>query len=160
MITIDVIDEGWPEDRDWQMVADAAVAEAIIASGSAIPAIAEVAIRLTSDEVVRNLNRDYRGKDQPTNVLSFPMLDASEREALGDSDIPILLGDIVLARTVCEIEASERAVPLAHHATHLIVHGMLHLLGYDHIDDDDAQAMEAIETSAMAALGLHAPYGD
>lgn len=160
MITIDVIDEGWPEDRDWQMVAEAAIAQAIVASACAVPAVAEVAIRLTTNDVVRGLNRDYRGKDQSTNVLSFPMLDADDFQTLGNSDIPVLLGDIVLARGVCEIEAAEKSVMLADHASHLIVHGMLHLLGYDHIDDAQAHEMEAIETSAMAALGLHMPYGD
>ncbi len=126
-----------------------------------MPPTAEIAVRLTLDAEVRALNRDYRGKDAATNVLSFPMLDAEELAGLAHNRHPeILLGDIVLAYETCAREAADKGVSLEAHAAHLIVHGSLHLLGYDHIDDDDAQIMEAIETAAMAALGLHRPYDE
>ncbi len=119
----------------------------------------EISIRLTSDVDVQALNRRYRAKDKPTNVLSFPMHEPQGIVALTDQDgHEVLLGDIVLALETCVREAEERGVSLADHAAHLIVHGTLHLLGHDHMIDDEAQAMEAIERAAMAALGLHDPY--
>ena len=151
----------WPGLIDWEDVARKAANAALAAEGGAIPSITEVAVRLTSDAEVRMLNRDYRGKDKPTNVLSFPMLDANELADVAQNLPPeILLGDIVLAQETCAREAAEKGVSLEAHAVHLIVHGTLHLLGYDHIDDDDAAQMEAIESAAMAALGLHKPYDD
>ncbi len=153
--------ETWPADRNWGDVATRCTHAAMQAAAITIPAAAEITVKLTSDAEVQTLNRDYRGKDAPTNVLSFPMLDANELAGLAQSEMPeILLGDIVLARETCAREAAEKGVSLDAHAAHLIVHGTLHLLGYDHIDDDDAQEMEAIETAAMAALGLHRPYDD
>jgi probable rRNA maturation factor len=151
----------WPESVNWEMVANAATNAVVVVEGLTIPPTAEVSIRFSSDAEVQTLNRDYRGKDKPTNVLSFPMLDANELANLAKSEVPeILLGDIVLACETCGREAADKGVTLEAHAAHLIVHGMLHLLGYDHIDDDDAQEMETIETAAMAALGLHRPYDD
>ena len=118
-------------------------------------------IRLTSDDEVHTLNRQYRQQDKPTNVLSFPMVQPDLIETLDDTDDgEVLLGDIVLAYGVCAREAAEKGVSLEHHAAHLIVHGVLHLLGHDHMNDVDADAMEAIERAAMASLGLHDPYQD
>jgi len=126
---------------------------------AAIDAIVEVAIRLTDDAEVRTLNRDYRYKDKPTNVLSFPMVPPDMIDNLANTDDgEVLLGDIVLAHETCAREAAERAVSVEAHATHLIVHGTLHLLGYDHMRDDEAEAMESLEREIMAALGLHDPY--
>ena len=152
----------WPE-HDWEALASAAVAAAVAATPhgelAAIDAIVEVAIRLTDDAEVRALNRDYRHKDKPTNVLSFPMVPPDLIDSLANTDDgEILLGDIVLAHETCTREAAERAVPVEAHATHLIVHGTLHLLGYDHMRDDEAEAMESLEREIMAALGLHDPY--
>jgi probable rRNA maturation factor len=148
---------------DWQALGTRAVLAAVAQSHApeleTCAASIEVAIRLTSDDEVHGLNRDYRGKDAPTNVLSFPMCTPDEVADLAASPMPeILLGDIVLAHGVCAREAAEKRVPLADHAAHLIVHGMLHLLGYDHGDDDTANDMESREARAMAALGLHDPY--
>lgn len=153
----------WPVDQDWQTLAERAVQAAfrrtphgdLIAS----PVRVEVSIKLTDDTEVQALNTAYRNKDRPTNVLSFPMVQADLLDGLdiGD-DGEVLLGDIVLADGVCSAEARERGVPLSVHATHLIVHGTLHLLGYDHIDDAEAEAMEAIEREALAALGIDDPY--
>lgn len=162
MIAVELDSESWPVG-DWQRIAGEAVRHALAASPQAIlaetSAAIEISIRLTSDDEVQSLNRQYRHKDKPTNVLSFPMVQPDLIETLADSDDgEILLGDIVLAHETCEREASERNVPLADHVAHLIVHGTLHLLGHDHMNDAEAEAMEAIERAAMAALGLHDPY--
>jgi len=154
---------GWLESQDWQSLAEAAVIAALVRTphGDLIESQVrvEVSIKLTDDDEVRALNASYRGKDKPTNVLSFPMVQADLLDGLdiGD-DGEVLLGDIVLADGVCHAEAEERNVPLTTHATHLIVHGTLHLLGYDHIDDAEAEAMEAIEREALASLGITDPY--
>jgi probable rRNA maturation factor len=121
--------------------------------------MAEISVRLTDDDEVHALNRQYRQKDKPTNVLSFPMVQDDLIEGLDNSDDgEVLLGDIILARGVCVREAVEKGVPAAEHATHLIVHGTLHLLGYDHIEDDEAEAMEDMERAALATLGIDDPY--
>ena len=194
MIVVAVDAEGWPGDV-WANLAERAVRAGVAASDYAalahIPAEAEVSVRLSDDAAVQLLNRDYRGKDKPTNVLSFPMLDGGELGDLlsarhprgsgdpsnGSQDIAdalesrirgndetgdpeVLLGDIILAYETCAREAAEKGVGLADHATHLIVHGTLHLLGYDHQGDAAAAAMEAIERRVCAALGLHDPYDD
>ena len=105
-------------------------------------------------------NAAYRAKDKPTNVLSFPMVEADLLPAMtscGGGEI--LLGDIVLAQGVCAAEAADKHIPVPVHASHLVVHGMLHLLGYDHEDGDaEAEAMEAIERAALASLGIADPY--
>ena len=157
-------EDPWP-DVDWDMISQGAVTAALVASPQAAladtAASIEIAIRLTSDDEVHTLNRQYRQQDKPTNVLSFPMVQPDLIETLDDTDDgEVLLGDIVLAYGVCAREAAEKGVPLEHHTAHLIVHGVLHLLGHDHMNDVDADAMEAIERAAMASLGLHDPYQD
>ncbi|HMO76205.1 MAG TPA: rRNA maturation RNase YbeY [Sphingopyxis sp.] len=153
----------WPDSFDWEARAAEAVAAALAltpfaALADAAPLV-EVAVRLTGDAEVHALNRDFRGRDKPTNVLSFPQVQADLLESLSNSDDgEILLGDIVLARETCAREAEEKGISLADHATHLIVHGTLHLVGYDHMDDLSATAMEALETKALASLGLANPY--
>lgn len=152
----------WPAE-DWEALAEQAVRAALATTPHAElvdnPACVEISVRLTSDEEVHQLNHQYRGKDKPTNVLSFPMVQADLLEAVGNTDDgEVLLGDIVLAHGVCAAEASEKGVSLAAHASHLIVHGLLHLLGYDHQGTAEADAMESLEREAMAALGLHDPY--
>jgi probable rRNA maturation factor len=140
---------GWPDAEDWQTLSTKAV----------LAALARTPHGDLIGSQVRTLNATYRGKDKPTNVLSFPMVQVDLLDGLdiGD-DGEVLLGDIVLADGVCATEAAERDVPLKTHATHLIVHGTLHLLGYDHIDDAEAEAMEAIEREALASLGIEDPY--
>lgn len=153
----------WP-DRDWEALAaraaEAAIRQTPYAEWIDHQAAIEIAVRLTSDHEVHVLNMQYRGKDKPTNVLSFPMVqpDLLETVTQNSDDGEVLLGDIVLAHGVCESEALERRVRVEDHATHLIVHGVLHLLGYDHQGDADAEAMEEMERSALASLGLHDPY--
>jgi probable rRNA maturation factor len=136
---------------------------------AAIPELADpvvpvsVSIKLSDNAEVHALNQEWRDKDKPTNVLSFPMLDDEELDALiaGTYDAPeIMLGDIILAYEICVAEAQKKDIPVAHHATHLVIHGMLHLLGHDHIEDDEAELMEALEVKALASMGLHNPYTD
>lgn len=153
-----------PWTGDWGTLAEeacrAALARTAQLEWSASPALVEVSVRLTSDDEVHALNRDYRQKDRPTNVLSFPMIqpDLLASVAGNSDDGEVLLGDIVLAHGVCAAEAAERGVTLEAHAQHLIVHGMLHLLGHDHMNDTEAEAMEGIERDALTTLGLHDPY--
>jgi probable rRNA maturation factor len=153
-------DSEWDSSSGWAELAKAA-AEAAIAE-SAFPQLArsertvELSLRLTGDDEVRGLNSAWRDKDQPTNVLSFPMADSEELES--PSGPELMLGDIVLARGVCAAEAEAKAVSLEDHAAHLIVHCTLHLLGYDHHDDEAAQDMEAREVRALARLGIADPY--
>ena len=114
--------------------------------------IYEVTILLTDDAEMRELNRAWRGKDAPTNVLSFP---ASDQLAE-----PGPLGDVVLAyETICD-EAHKARISLADHVSHLVIHGLLHLLGRDHMDDDEAEQMEALERTALATLGITDPYAE
>ncbi|MFZ2996569.1 rRNA maturation RNase YbeY [Sphingobium sp.] len=165
MIEVAVLhDEGWP-DTDWELLAQRAVVAAITHSPYVAfvtdAAMYEVAVKLTTDAEVHQLNRDYRDKDKPTNVLSFPMVQSDLLVATANTDDgEVLLGDIVLAEDVCAREAADKGISVADHAAHLIVHGTFHLLGYDHMDDNEAEAMEALEVAALASLGLADPYGD
>jgi probable rRNA maturation factor len=157
------IQEGWDDRIDWDALALRAVTAGLQASpyGWIIGRhfTAEISIRLTDDDEVRVLNRNYRHKDKATNVLSFPLVQPDLFEALANSDDgEVLLGDIVLASGVCAREAAEKNVPTETHATHLIVHGLLHLLGYDHQGDAEAEAMEEMERVALASIGIDDPY--
>ena len=165
MIAIELTREDpWPADPDWTALAASAAHAAVERTphGELVttPAAVELSVRLTSDEEIQALNRQYRGKDKATNVLSFPMIqpDLLDTVTQNSDDGEVLLGDIVLAHGVCVAEAEARGVPLDEHVTHLVVHGVLHLLGYDHADDEEAEAMEARERDALAALGLADPY--
>ena len=117
---------------------------------------AEVSIVLADDAMVQGLNRDYRGKDQPTNVLSFAALD--DDVAPQPEDGPLLLGDIIVAYETTAAEATAEGKSFADHLSHLVVHGVLHLLGFDHIEEDEAEEMEELERSILGALGIADPY--
>ncbi|EGA68034.1 metal-binding heat shock protein [Vibrio sinaloensis DSM 21326] len=112
---------------------------------------AEVTVRLVDEQESHQLNFDYRGKDKPTNVLSFPF------EAPPGIEMD-LLGDLIICRQVVEREAIEQQKPLMAHWAHMVVHGSLHLLGYDHIEDDEAEEMESLETEIMQEMGFLDPY--
>ena len=155
-------DAEWDSSRSWDTLVRNA-AEAAIAE-SAFPQLAnseraiELSVRLTGDEDVRALNAEWRGKDKPTNVLSFPLVDGDDLREANVAGPELLLGDIVLARGVCLTEAAEKGVSVEDHAAHLLVHGTLHLLGYDHHQDGEAEDMEAREVRALARLGIADPY--
>lgn len=143
--------EGWPAHLDTR--AAQAVRTALEQAGAKVTGAAELSILLTDDAEQQALNRDWRGIDKPTNVLSFPQI---EPHGL----VVGLLGDIILARETLEREAVELGVGFDDHFTHLVVHGFLHILGYDHIEDDEALAMERLETQILASLGVADPYAD
>lgn len=119
---------------------------------------AELSVLFTDDRSMQVLNRDYRGKDKPTNVLAFAIEDAAPSVEAEDAAREHLLGDVVLAFETVRDEAGAAGKPLAHHVSHLIVHGVLHLLGFDHQRPAEARAMEALETAALARLGIEDPY--
>jgi len=148
-------DAEWDSSRPWDELARKA-AMAAIAENAARPI--EISVRLAGDDDVRALNAEWRGKDKPTNVLSFPMIEASELQMSKLAGPELLLGDIILAHGVCRVEAADKGVSIDQHASHLIVHGTLHLLGYDHLDDSDATDMEAREVRALQTLGIANPY--
>jgi probable rRNA maturation factor len=129
---------------------------------AACPAMgpAGMSILLADDAAVRELNRTWRGKDVPTNVLSFPATETAEGEVPQPefAGVPLELGDIALAYETCEREARAQGKRFADHVAHLVSHGVLHLLGYDHLDDDEAQRMEALEIRILAGLGIADPY--
>lgn len=154
------IEEPWPAGQ-WEELAErAADALAQIAPELGNPRLC-VSLIFTSDEEIHTLNREWRQRDKPTNVLSFPMLERADLLALAPEGPPELLGDIALAHETCAREAAEKGVSLDDHAAHLIVHGLLHLAGHDHeISPEDADAMEALETKALALMGIADPYGD
>ena len=155
-------DDEWDSSSGWlplvRKAAEAAVAESDYPELARSDRSVEISVTLTSDDQVRSLNAKWRGKDKPTNVLSFPMADERDLAAANVADAELLLGDIVLARGVCETEAREKGISVADHAVHLVVHGTLHLLGYDHHDERDAADMEAREVRALKRLGIDNPY--
>jgi probable rRNA maturation factor len=140
-------------------VSDAALSLAALAAFEAAPPRVtpyEVSIVLTDDAEIRALNQTWRGKDAPTNVLSFPA-----GEPFGDiPGEPRPLGDVVLGGETVVAEARAKGISTADHASHLVVHGMLHLLGYDHDSDEDAARMETLETEILARLGIADPYDE
>jgi probable rRNA maturation factor len=153
----------WDDQTDWESIAVNAVKSAFSVSSHGDLADAtfavSISIRMSDNSEVHELNRNWRGKDRPTNVLSFPMLAPDEMKALANTDDgEVLLGDMILAYGVCVAEADDKGIALTDHVTHLIVHGTLHLLGYDHVDDAQAEHMEALEVKALASLGLANPY--
>jgi probable rRNA maturation factor len=142
----------WREEPE----AETLVQRAIAAAAQQVPASAEgaeVAIVLTDDSGIRTLNRDWRGIDKPTNVLSFPAAHLPARSAPSR-----MLGDIAIAYEITRREAESENKPFAHHLSHLAVHGFLHLVGYDHETDADAETMEGLERTILASLGVPDPY--
>lgn len=163
MLEIDITaDEEWDSSHSWDALvlsaAQAAIAESAFPQLATSARPVEISVLMTGDERVRELNAEYRNKDRPTNVLSFPMTNPDDLCVATVAGPELLLGDIILARGVCEAEAAARGISVEDHATHLIVHGTLHLLGYDHHDDQKASDMEAREVRALARLGVADPY--
>jgi probable rRNA maturation factor len=169
VVETDIVAGDWPADVDWPALARAAVAAALAETPHAeladAPMAVEVAVRLTDDAEVHSLNRQYRDKDKPTNILSFPMLApdmlvaVSGQGGANTDDGEVLLGDLVMAAATVIGEAAAKGWPLLAYVQHLIVHGTLHLLAYDHeIGEAEANHMEALERAACARLGLPDPY--
>jgi len=150
-IAVIINDEAWPDDLEAR--AEAAVREALKQSKAKVKGAAELSILLTNDAEQHELNQQWRGKDSSTNVLSFPQIEPF-------APVVGLLGDITLARETLIREAEEQGVSFEAHFTHLVVHGFLHILGYDHLEDDEATAMESLETSILATLGIDDPYAE
>lgn len=151
-IDISAESEGWTKIPELEALVRRA-AEAAMLDNEAPPS--EISVVLSDDEHIRELNKHHRGMDKPTNVLSFPP--ARTKTPAG---APRFLGDVVLAFETVEREATEESKPIENHISHLIVHGVLHLLGYDHEDDDEAEIMEARERQILAKLGIPDPYAE
>ncbi len=160
MLTLEIdIVSAWPPAGDWEALANRAARAAVAVAPELDHSRLLASLLFTDDGEVQALNREWRGKDQPTNVLSFPMLTRAELLDLAAAGPPELLGDIALAYETCAREAAEKGLPVAAHAAHLIVHGLLHLAGHDHETSiGAAEAMEALEIKALASLGLGDPY--
>ena len=150
-IAVIINDEAWPDTLEAR--AEEAVLEALKQSGAKVKGAAELSIVLTNDEEQHELNKQWRGKDSSTNVLSFPQIEPFD-------PVVGILGDITLARETLIREAEEQGVTFEAHFTHLVVHGFLHILGYDHLDDEEAAEMEGLETKILATLGIDDPYAD
>lgn len=118
----------------------------------------EISVVLANDDAVHELNRDYRDKDKPTNILSFAMQDGEDGWEMPDHPGPCALGDLVVAFETVEREALAESKPFADHLTHLIIHGTLHLLGYDHMNDDEAEVMESLEIQILSTISIKNPY--
>ncbi len=158
------------EDHRWDALdldrlADTA-ARAVLEHLNLDPEAFEISLLACNDARIAELNADFRGKPQPTNVLSWPSEErgaefageAPEPPEPGEADDPDPLGDIAIAWETCAREAGEQDKPMVDHVTHLIVHGMLHLLGYDHVEEEDAALMEGLEVRILASLGVSDPY--
>src|ERR1700675_2224534 len=150
-----VVADCWQDEPDAEAVIQRAIAIAAATVDTDV-ADAELAVMLTDDSGIRTLNSNWRGIDKPTNVLSFPALQPTG--APTPDDAPRMLGDIAIAYQTTRKEADEEQKPFDHHLSHLAVHGFLHLIGYDHEKDDDAEAMEAIEREILSQLGIPDPY--
>ena len=154
----------WDSRTDWPALADraarAAIAHSRHAALEASPLTVELSVKFAGDAEVQALNSAYRKRDKPTNVLSFPMLESGLLSALATADEgEVLIGDVVLAHGLCSAEAAERGIAEQDHASHLVVHGVLHLLGYDHEQgEEDADMMERAEREALASIGIRDPY--
>ena len=155
-IAIDIARESplWQRLAEAEALVERAVAAAASVGGPKHAPGAELSVVLTDDAGIKGINAAWRAMDKPTNVLSFP---AAPATSIARSP---MLGDIILAYETLEREAAEAGLPLAHHLSHLVVHGFLHLFGYDHATDAEADAMESLETRILAALGIPDPYAE
>jgi probable rRNA maturation factor len=160
-VSVEVVAGDWDRWCEPEALARAAATAAFLGAGFRLaPGLdCEISVLFTDDADVRRLNRDYRGKDAPTNILSFPMLAPDTvAAALAAPSGSLLLGDLALACETCRAEAAAQGKYASAHVTHLVVHGVLHLLGHDHGADAPAEAMEALERRILAGLGVPDPY--
>jgi probable rRNA maturation factor len=160
-IQISVEEGSWPAEDQLQALSErvlgAAAGYLAREEGQPFPAgtAPEVSLVFTADEEIRGINAQWRGQDKPTNVLSFPAYPLTPGRMPGP-----MLGDIILAQETLAREAADLGKPFDAHLTHLLVHGFLHLFGYDHMENEEAEKMEGLETRILAELGLSDPYGD
>lgn len=152
-ITVSVEAGGWRGPDRLEVLVDRTVAAVIAELDLRSPSPTELGVTFTDDAAIRALNAEWRGKDKATNVLSFPAF-AEVREGV----VPAMLGDIVIAFETVEREAALEGKPFDHHLTHLVTHGFLHLLGYDHESDAEAEEMERVERNVLSALAIPDPY--
>lgn len=154
-LDIDLLVEAgtWPEEDVLKRLVHRAAGAAFAEIGSVWSGTSELSVVFSDDANIRELNAGWRGKDKPTNVLSFPAFQVS-----GGGSLPPMLGDIVLAAETVSQEAELEQKPIENHISHLVVHGLLHLLGYDHETDAEADEMEAAERAALARLAIPDPY--
>src|SRR3954468_5995488 len=152
-----IVAQCWSAEPDAEIIVHRAIETAALMV-DAETADAELAVMLTDDAGIRTLNSNWRGQDKPTNVLSFPALQPTGPG--GSDNAPRMLGDIAIAYETTRREADDEQKPFDHHLSHLAVHGFLHLIGYDHENDNDAEAMEALERTILAELGIPDPYAD
>ena len=152
-----VVADCWQAEPEAEAVIDRAIAAAAELI-SADVGDSELAIMLTDDEGIRTLNRNWRGFDKPTNVLSFPALQPTGPQKTDDA--PRMLGDIAIAYQTTRREADEEQKPFDHHLSHLAVHGFLHLIGHDHEQDQQAETMESLEREILSHLGIPDPYAE
>jgi len=161
-VAVTIEDESWQEALPGAEELCRTLAAAALQAGAGEldgPGV-EISIVLADDGTVQALNRDWRGQDKPTNVLSFAALDDDEAPP-APPGAPVLLGDVILALETCRRGADEQGKSLAHHTAHLVVHGVLHLLGWDHEEDEvEAEEMERLETRILALFGVDDPYAD
>lgn len=157
-MNLDIDIDGWPSG-DWPDLAERAVEAAQRVAPELANERLTASLLFTVDEEVQVLNREWRSKDTATNVLSFPMMTREELLALAPDGGPEMLGDLALAHETCAREAADKGISINDHAAHLIIHGLLHLAGHDHVhSDDEAEAMEQLEIKALAIMGLSNPY--
>jgi probable rRNA maturation factor len=152
-----VVADGWHSEPDAEAIIQRAVATAAETVNAGLGE-AELAVMLTDDSGIRTLNLNWRGIDKPTNVLSFPALQPPGGHE--PDNAPRMLGDIAIAYETTRREADEEQKPFSHHLSHLAVHGFLHLVGYDHEEDGEAEVMESLERDILASLGIPDPYAD
>lgn len=155
MIDIDILveTEGWADESSLRRLSASAIAAAWDELDGGEQPVSELSLVFTDDAAIRELNSDWRDKDKPTNVLSFPAFTLKPGQKPGP-----MLGDIVIARETVAREASDEEKSFDHHLTHLVVHGFLHLLGYDHLSDAEAEEMEGLERKILARLAIPDPY--
>lgn len=153
-VDVSIMEQGWPAELAGEKL-ERALENIVALSVDHLQHVpvegCELSIVLTDDDRQRELNRQWRGKDSPTNVLSFAQIEPF-------APLQGMLGDIILARQTLEREADSLEIPLSHHMAHLVVHGFLHILGYDHESDTQAATMEALETAILARMGIGDPY--
>lgn len=157
-ITIRLRDSAWSIALPEASAVARRAAAAALEAADGPPGAVELSVVLADDSFVRTLNRTWRGQDRATDVLSFPQQEPAHLDAPPPADMPLMLGDVVLARETVERDSAAAGVGLAERVSHLVVHGVLHLLGHDHDEPEAERRMRALESRTLLGLGLCDPY--